>query len=65
MNDQVFQGAKLRIARLLNGWTKADLAERLHVSRQFIHALEIGDKPASQDLVAALSLLLKVQPNFF
>jgi Zn-dependent peptidase ImmA (M78 family)/transcriptional regulator with XRE-family HTH domain len=65
MNDKVFQGAKLRIARLLNGWTKADLADRLHVSRQFIHALEIGDKPASQDLVAALSLLLKVQPGFF
>lgn len=65
MNDQVFQGAKLRIARLLNGWTKADLAERLQISRQFVHTLEIGDKPASQDLVAALSLLLKVQPIFF
>jgi Zn-dependent peptidase ImmA (M78 family)/transcriptional regulator with XRE-family HTH domain len=65
MIEQVFQGAKLRIARLLNGWTKADLAERLHVSRQFIHSLEIGEKPASQDLIAALSLLLKVQPSFF
>lgn len=65
MNDQVFQGAKLRIARLLNGWTKADLADRLQVSRQFIHTLEIGDKSASQELIAALSLLLKVQPAFF
>jgi Zn-dependent peptidase ImmA (M78 family) len=27
--------------------------------------LEIGQKPASQDMVAALSLILKVQPSFF
>jgi len=44
--------------------TKAELADQLQVSRQFIHSLEIG-KPASQDMVAALSLLLKVQPSFF
>lgn len=65
MSDTDFQGSKLRIARLLQGWTKADLAERLQVSRQFIHALEIGQKPVSQDMLAALSLLLKVQPSFF
>lgn len=65
MLDETFRGAKLRVARLLNGWTKAELADRLQVSRQFIHALEIGQKPASQDMVAALSLLLKVQPSFF
>lgn len=65
MRDIEFQGAKLRIARLLNGLTKAELAERLQVSRQFIHTLEVGSKPASQDMVAALSLLLKVQPSFF
>lgn len=65
MSDTEFQGSKLRVARLLHGWTKADLAERLQVSRQFIHALEIGQKPVSQDMLAALSLLLKVQPSFF
>ena len=65
MRDTEFQGAKLRVARLLNGLTKAELADQLQVSRQFIHALEVGQKPASQDMVAALSLLLKVQPSFF
>jgi Zn-dependent peptidase ImmA (M78 family) len=65
MREQEFQGSKLRVARLLNGLTKAELAEQLQVSRQFIHTLEIGPKPASQDMVAALSLLLKVQPSFF
>lgn len=65
MSNCEFQGTKLRIARLLNGLTKADLADQLQVSRQFIHTLEVGTKPASQDMVAALSLLLKVQPSFF
>jgi len=65
MSNGNFQGTKLRIARLLNGLTKADLAEQLQVSRQFVHTLEVGTKVASQDMVAALSLLLKVQPSFF
>lgn len=65
MRNEVFQGSKLRIARLLNGLTKAELADQLQVSRQFIHTLEVGPKSASQDMVAALSLLLKVQPSFF
>jgi Zn-dependent peptidase ImmA (M78 family)/DNA-binding XRE family transcriptional regulator len=65
MRKYTFQGAKLRVARLINGWTKADLAGQLQVSRQFIHNLEIDEKPASQDMVAALSLLLRVQPSFF
>jgi Zn-dependent peptidase ImmA (M78 family) len=63
--NEIFQGPKLRVARLLHGWTKAELAEQLQVSRQFIHSLEIGEKATSQDMLAALSLLLKVQPSFF
>jgi Zn-dependent peptidase ImmA (M78 family) len=65
MRERAFQGSKLRIARLLNGWTKADLAGQLQLSAQFVHALEIDQLPASHDTVAALSLLLKVQPAFF
>jgi Zn-dependent peptidase ImmA (M78 family)/transcriptional regulator with XRE-family HTH domain len=60
-----FQAGNLRLARLLSGWTKAELAERLQVSRQFVHALEIGGKSPSADMLAALSLLLKVQPSFW
>jgi Zn-dependent peptidase ImmA (M78 family)/transcriptional regulator with XRE-family HTH domain len=60
-----FQGPRLRIARLLNGWTKAELAEKLGISRQFVHALEIGAKPASKEMLAASSLVLKVTPQFF
>ncbi len=63
--DFTFEGAKLRLARLLNGWTKAELAEHLGVSRQFVHVLELGDKTPSNDMLAALALLLKVQTAFF
>ena len=49
----------------MNGWTKAELAERLQVSRQFVHALEIGEKTPSNDLLPALALVLRVQPAFF
>src|SRR5512133_868576 len=63
--ERRFQGPKLRVARLLNGWTKAELADQLRVSTQFVHALEIDEKPASTEMVAALSLLLRVQPSFF
>lgn len=63
--DGHFQGSKLRLARLLNGFTKAELADRLAVSRQFVHTLELGEKVPSNELLAALALLLKVQPTFF
>ena len=63
--DTPFSNAKLRLARLLNGWTKAELAERLQVSRQFVHALEIGEKTPSNELLPALALVLRVQPAFF
>ncbi len=65
IHEHRFQGPKLRVARLLNGWTKAELAEQLRLSPQFVHALEIDEKPASTEMVAALSLLLRVQPAFF
>lgn len=33
---------RLRDLRSERGWTQADLAERLHVSRQTVNALEVG-----------------------
>ena len=65
MNAAQFQSAKLRLSRLLNGMTKAELAERLGKTRQFMHSLEIGDKAPSNDLLAALALVLKVPTQFF
>lgn len=33
---------RLRVLRAEHGWTQADLAERLDVSRQTVNALETG-----------------------
>ena len=63
--DKAFSGEKFRLARLLHGWSKADIADRLQISRQFIHAIEIGEKAPSSELLAGLCLLLQVQPAFF
>jgi Zn-dependent peptidase ImmA (M78 family)/transcriptional regulator with XRE-family HTH domain len=62
---QAFFGDRLRLARLLNLMTQADLAATVGVTRQYIHALEIGDKAPSTDLVQALRLPLGVAPGFF
>lgn len=59
-----FQSEKLRLARLINGLSQSDLAEKVGVTRQYIHSLEIGKTP-SDDLVLALASLLNVQTNFF
>lgn len=63
--ERPFSNSKLRLARLLNGWTKAELADRLQVSRQFVHAIEVGEKVPSRELLPALALALRVNPDFF
>ena len=45
-------GAAVRDARLQRGWTQAELADRIHVSRQWVISLERGK--ASAELGAAL-----------
>lgn len=45
-------GAAVRDARLRQGWTQAELADRIDVSRQWLIALERGK--ASAELGAAL-----------
>ncbi|MGO3741714.1 helix-turn-helix transcriptional regulator [Kerstersia sp.] len=47
----------LRILRAEAGWTQADLAERLGVSRQAVNALETGKHAPSLDLAFRISAL--------
>jgi len=60
-----FFGQRLRQARLLNLMTQAELAATVGVTRQYIHALEIGDKAPTRELVLALCLPLNVATGFF
>ena len=49
------------------GWTQADLADRLDVSRQTVNALETGRYDPSLPLAFALAKLLKkpIEEIFF
>lgn len=48
---------RLRVLRAEVGWTQADLAERLGVSRQAINALETEKHSPSLDLAFRISAL--------
>jgi Zn-dependent peptidase ImmA (M78 family)/DNA-binding XRE family transcriptional regulator len=61
----LFRGDKLRLARLCNGLTQAELAAKVGVGRQYIQSLEISAKLPSRDLSLALALTLNVAPEFF
>src|SRR5439155_102579 len=65
MIESPFRGERLRLARVANALSLAELGERLGVTRQYIHGLEIGAKKPGADTVAALAFTLKVAPSFF
>lgn len=61
-----FQGSRLRLARLFNGFTLAELGEKVSTTRQYIHRIEVsGDQSPSNDLIEALSEILHVDKAFF
>ena len=50
---------RLRILRTEAGWTQAELAERLGVSRQAVNAVETEKHDPSLDLAFRISVLFK------
>ena len=46
---------RLRVLRAENGWSRADLAERLGVSRQAVNAIETGKHDPSLTLAFTLA----------
>jgi len=46
---------RLRVLRAEKGWSQADLAERLGVSRQAVNAIETGKHDPSLTLAFALA----------
>ncbi|EGR4144181.1 TPA: helix-turn-helix domain-containing protein [Vibrio cholerae] len=63
--NQSFFGNNLKIARLLNGLTLAELAEAIGTSRQYVHQLETSSRMPSSEQLANLSSYLKVKEDFF
>ena len=52
---------KLRELRAERGWSQADLADRLNVSRQTVNALETGRYDPSLPLAFAIAKLFKLK----
>ena len=50
---------RVRELRIEKGWTQSDLAERLAVSRQTIHAIEHGIYDPSLPLAFAIAKLFR------
>lgn len=64
-NSSKFLGDKLRLARLLKGYTQQQLGEYVSTTRQYIHQLESGRRQPANDVLNALREVLEVEKSFF
>ncbi|OCH38838.1 helix-turn-helix domain-containing protein [Aliivibrio fischeri] len=62
---QDFIGNNLKLARILNGLTLAELSEAIGTSRQYIHQLETSSRVPPQEQLELLANHLKVKKEFF
>lgn len=58
-------GERLRLARLLKGYTLQEVGEAVSVSRQSIHQYESDNASPSEDILNALAEFLDVLTDFF
>ncbi|RLJ17343.1 hypothetical protein DJ031_13495 [bacterium endosymbiont of Escarpia laminata] len=65
MNAPQFQGARLRLARLVAGFSLAELGAEVGVSRQHIHQLETEERPPGPGMLEALSDAVGVLSEYF
>ncbi|WP_141125014.1 helix-turn-helix transcriptional regulator, partial [Salmonella enterica] len=57
-----FYGERLRLARLLKGYTLQELGDAVAVTRQSIHQYESDARAPAHDIRNALAELLQVSP---
>ena len=61
----VFEGERLRLARVAFGLTLDQLGGRVGATRQYLNQIEQGSKTPTVEMTAALSAALGVTPRFF
>jgi Zn-dependent peptidase ImmA (M78 family)/DNA-binding XRE family transcriptional regulator len=59
-----FNGGELRLARIFNGFTLDEVAERVEKTRQYLHKLETGQAAPTPALLEQLATVLDVAPDF-
>ncbi len=65
VGTQVFDGDRLRLARVAKGYTLDELGSRVSATRQYLNQLEQGTKLPSREMVEALAAALGVTARFF
>ena len=60
-----FIGNNLKLARILNGLTLAELADAIGTSRQYVHQLEVSSRFPTKEQLVSLVSNLKVTEDFF
>jgi Zn-dependent peptidase ImmA (M78 family)/DNA-binding XRE family transcriptional regulator len=61
----MFYGERLRLARLIKGFTLQELGDAVSVSRQSIHQYESDVRAPAEDILHALAETLQITPHFF
>lgn len=65
VGTQVFDGERLRLARVALGLTLDELGNRVSATRQYLNQLEQGTKQPTDEMVEALAAALGVMVRFF
>lgn len=60
-----FYGSELRLARIFNGFSLEEVAERVGKTRQYLHKCEVGLATPTLELIRDLAQALQVRPGFF
>ncbi|MEG8223593.1 XRE family transcriptional regulator [Sphingomonas sp. HH69] len=65
VGTQVFDGERLRLARVAQGFTLDELGSRVSATRQYLNQLEQGTKQPTEEMIKALAAVLGVTVRFF
>lgn len=65
VGTQVFDGERLRLARMAKGLTLDELGGRVSATRQYLNQLEQSTKLPTEAMIEALAAALGVTPRFF
>lgn len=65
VGTDVFEGERLRLARVAKGLSLDELGGRVSATRQYLNQLEQGTKNPTEGMIEALCAALGVTPRFF
>lgn len=61
----MFNPNAFKLIRSLYGYTLDEIAKRIHTTRQYVHAIENGNKAPSNEHIAVFSMIFGVSRDYF